>query len=627
MGGFSGGPPGTVTPGGPPGTGRRPVASAQKERVFDPDFATVAPRVDLEAPDIPIFDPRGGWAAVVDWWFSHDIPTEGLPSGGGLMIGPQEAAKGLNFLKDALLPLMAGDIGLAGVAGLGPFDPLPIPGGKIVAKGADVAKGAGRAIRGAVGGADEAVEAAARVVRPEGGWAKWLLEQPGGRVEELNVGGLSVRMSISQPHPTHTRYIGPEGHISRELSDVGDVTISWKAFNQLESGLTAGEIRGGMREIGELVQSLADEGFNIWASAATPGLGRIYRNFGFKPEKAGNLTGRHVLLGKPQPAAGVARETGEAVARTVVGETAPTLDAFTEMAGRGKLHGAKGSTRIEWRTAEVRASPIEAQADTPFEMGVINGYSEDDIAHFYLALRAPWNKARTAKNVGAVRDDMRELAYEQFLEDRAEYLAKQPAGGVARETGEAVARADAGPWTQKLLDADAQRQAGIDAGKSFDEMSYGEQLVDLDRFAEKIDVSDPSLGPLGEITINYNHPWYSAHGERVVEISWNPKETLDAGLFEKTPLQQAPMGQRAAWARPVLRKVKQITDEMTAEGITVVADVAADRRSLIRLYENAGFVQVPRGAAPVSTAAQQTPADLHLLAREGMVEMVRRPGG
>ena len=112
-----------------------------------------------------------------------------------------------------------------------------------------------------------------------------------------------------------------------------------------------------------------------------------------------------------------------------------------------------------------------------------------------------------------------------------------------------------------------------------------------------------------------------------MEISWNPKETLDAGLFEKTPLQQAPMGQRAAWARPVLRKVKQITDEMTAEGITVVADVAADRRSLIRLYENAGFVQVPRGAAPVSTAAQQTPADLHLLAREGMVEMVRRPGG
>jgi len=173
MGGFSGGPPGTVTPGGPPGTGRRPVAPAQKERVFDPTFATVAPRVDLEAPDIPVFDPRGGWAAVVDWWFSHDIPTEGLPSGGGLMFGPQEAAKGLNFLKDALLPLMAGDIGLAGVGGLGPFDPLPIPGGKIVGKGADVAKAGVRAVRGAVRGGDEAVEAAARVVRGDPAAGAW----------------------------------------------------------------------------------------------------------------------------------------------------------------------------------------------------------------------------------------------------------------------------------------------------------------------------------------------------------------------------------------------------------------------------------------------------------------------
>jgi hypothetical protein len=148
-----------------------------------------------------------------------------------------------------------------------------------------------------------------------------------------------------------------------------------------------------------------------------------------------------------------------AVARTVVGETAPTLDAFTEMAGRGKLHEAKGSTRIEWRTT----AALEAQADTPFEMGVINGYSEDDIAHFYLALRSPWNKARTAKNVGAVRDDMRELAYEQFLEDRAEYLAKQsgaPLGSVHRqlsdEIGEVkVIRDEAGEIGLQVDDAEA----------------------------------------------------------------------------------------------------------------------------------------------------------------------------
>ena len=334
MGGFSGGPPGTVTPGGPPGTGRRPVASAQKERVFDPNFATVAPRVDLEAPDIPIFDPRGGWSAVVDWWFSHDIPTEDLPSGGGLMIGPQEAAKGLNFLKDALLPLMAGDIGLAGVAGLGPFDPLPIPGGKIVAKGADVAKGAGRAIRGAVRGADEAVEA---------------------------------------------------------------------------------------------------------------------------------------------------------VARTVVGETAPTLDAFTEMAGRGKLHPATG-----------RDLPGEATATNPFEFGVINGYSEDDIAHFYLALRAPWNKARTAKNVGAVRDDMRELAYEQFLEDRAEYVAKQsgaPLGSTHRQLSDEIGKADVvrGESGEMMLE--------VDDVEAFDAaLKAWEEANPVTPFTEAMERLDPPAGGVARET-------------------------------------------------------------------------------------------------------------------------------
>jgi hypothetical protein len=102
------------------------------------------------------------WAGMVDWWFSHDIPTEGLPSGGGLMVGPLEMAKLGNFLKDALLPLMAGDIGLAGVGGLGPYDPLPIPAGQIIGKGVKGAKAGVRAVRGAVRGGDEAVEAAAR---------------------------------------------------------------------------------------------------------------------------------------------------------------------------------------------------------------------------------------------------------------------------------------------------------------------------------------------------------------------------------------------------------------------------------------------------------------------------------
>ena len=103
------------------------------------------------------------WSGMVDWWFSHDIPTEGLPSGGGLMVGPQETAKLANFLKDALLPLMAGDIGLAGVGGLGPFDPLPLPFGKVIGEGVKGAKWVVKAVK-AVGKGDDVVAGLAKSV-------------------------------------------------------------------------------------------------------------------------------------------------------------------------------------------------------------------------------------------------------------------------------------------------------------------------------------------------------------------------------------------------------------------------------------------------------------------------------
>jgi len=103
------------------------------------------------------------WAGMVDWWFSHDIPTEGLPSGGGLMVGPLEMAKLGNFLKDALLPLMAGDIGLAGVGGLGPFDPVPVPFGKVIGEGVKGAKWVVKAVK-AVGKGDDVVAGLAKSV-------------------------------------------------------------------------------------------------------------------------------------------------------------------------------------------------------------------------------------------------------------------------------------------------------------------------------------------------------------------------------------------------------------------------------------------------------------------------------
>ena len=206
---------------------------------------------------------------------------------------------------------------------------------------------------------------------------------------------------------------------------------------------------GAAKRLRAIADEIVAEGWTIDSSVVRGNRAHreLYRAMGME-ELDPDGTLQQVSLVRRPPAGGVARETGETAARTVVGETAPTLDAFTEMAGRGKLHPATG-----------RDLPGEATATNPFEFGVINGYSEDDIAHFYLALRAPWNKARTAKNVGAVRDDMRELAYEQFLEDRAEYVAKQsgaPLGSVHRQLSDEIGKADVvrGESGEMMLEVD-----------------------------------------------------------------------------------------------------------------------------------------------------------------------------
>ena len=179
-----------VSPGGPPGTGVvgpvHPTVDAEGRWVSDarnPEARNLDEGLGFAAPSGGSYFGAPGdlWGNVVDWWFSHSVvdlipgvsDVEDLPSGGGLMIGPQEMAKTVDFLKNALLPLMAGDIGLAGVGGLGPFDPLPLPLGKVIGEGVKGAKAGVRAVRGAVRGGDEAVEAAARVAR-ETGEPDWL---------------------------------------------------------------------------------------------------------------------------------------------------------------------------------------------------------------------------------------------------------------------------------------------------------------------------------------------------------------------------------------------------------------------------------------------------------------------
>ena len=49
------------------------------------------------------------------------------------------------------------------------------------------------------------------------------------------------------------------------------------------------------------------------------------------------------------------------------------IDAFVEFAKNGQVHEATGI-----------AIPGEEKAETPLKMGELNGYSYQDIAHFYL---------------------------------------------------------------------------------------------------------------------------------------------------------------------------------------------------------------------------------------------------
>ena len=78
--------------------------------------------------------------------------------------------------------------------------------------------------------------------------------------------------------------------------------------------------------------------------------------------------------------------------RQLAGFRAPSLDEFKKMAERGKLRQATG-----------RDLPSEEFAINPIELGRINRYSEDDIAHFYMFRRRG-----------------NELGYQEYLEDLAE---------------------------------------------------------------------------------------------------------------------------------------------------------------------------------------------------------------
>lgn len=73
-----------------------------------------------------------------------------------------------------------------------------------------------------------------------------------------------------------------------------------------------------------------------------------------------------------------------------------TLEEFREAVGRGKLHQATG-----------QAIAGESEATSPIQMGELNGYSDDDIAHFY-AKRA---------GIGTPNKLSVEIGYDELLSD------------------------------------------------------------------------------------------------------------------------------------------------------------------------------------------------------------------
>ena len=174
---------------------------------------------------------RSSWDEAVDWWLSHNFFDEDVPSGGGLMVGPQEMAKLGNFLKDALLPLMAGDIGLAGVGGLGPFDPVPVPFGQIVGKGAKGAKGAWRAIRGV----DEAAEAVSAVVRAGDDLTPSLLRSQGflGDARLAPTRNIGEGVTVSEVAATQTD-LSSLGQIGGPTPDARPFVVVRKADGSLQ---------------------------------------------------------------------------------------------------------------------------------------------------------------------------------------------------------------------------------------------------------------------------------------------------------------------------------------------------------------------------------------------------------
>ena len=145
----------------------------------------------------------------------------------------------------------------------------------------------------------------------------------------------------------------------------------------------------------------------------------------------------------------------------------PTPEEWIKMAQRGKIHAATGE-----------ALPGEAGAATSYAFGRINGYTEDDIARFYLEINT---EGATAATIGTLRpptDKDLLVGYNKYVTDRNQWYKE-----MAREWREEL------PDLAYIADKVAQTEAGVLAKSRV----YNEALEEAKAAAEKWQANAPDL--------------------------------------------------------------------------------------------------------------------------------------
>jgi hypothetical protein len=149
-------------------------------------------------------------------------------------------------------------------------------------------------------------------------------------------------------------------------------------------------------------------------------------------------------------------------------------------------------------------------------------------------------------------------------------IGEVPAGGVARETGEAVTRTDAGPWTKRFMSAIGRHREGS-------------PLI-LDDIGNGIEVR------------------FQPSADNRVRMDWGtPGRGPES--FGATPTERA-------WSLiGAAKRLRAIADEIVAEGWTIDSSVLRDNRAHRELYRAMGMEEVdPEGTLHQVSLVRRPPA-------------------